>query len=206
MSRILAIGDIHGCFDKLEKLMGAINWRPAEDTLVFMGDYVDRGPDSFKVVEFLIELKTQSNNLIFLLGNHEQLFLEFLEGNSSQLFFLNGGLNTLVSYGGDRQNIPESHVNFLYSLLPYYETEMNIFVHAGLRDGIPLDKQSLTDLIWIRDDFIFSDYDHGKRVIFGHTPVAKPLIQDNKIGIDTGAVYGGMLSCVQLPEIIFYSV
>ncbi|MBW2141308.1 MAG: metallophosphoesterase [Deltaproteobacteria bacterium] len=195
MPRLLAIGDIHGCFDKFKKLMDAINWKPAEDTLVFMGDYVDRGPDSAGVIEYIIELKRQSGNLICLMGNHEQLFLEYLGGQANQIFFLNGGLDTLASYGGDR-HIPDSHIEFLNSLLPYYETDEYIFAHAGLRE----------DLLWIREEFILSDYDHGKRIIFGHTPVAKPLIQENKIGIDTGAVYGGMLSCVDLPGLVFYSV
>jgi len=206
MSHIFAIGDIHGCFDKLKNLMDKINWDPAEDTLVFMGDYIDRGPESYQVIEYLLGLKKQSENLVFLMGNHEQLFQEYLAGKSKQLFLFNGGLNTLASYPEHGRNIPDAHIEFLSSLLLYYETEEYIFVHAGLREGIPLHQQSIKDLIWIREEFILSDYDYGKKVVFGHTPFDKPLVQDNKIGIDTGAVYGGMLTCLELPEVNFYSV
>ncbi len=206
MSHIFAIGDIHGCFDKLKNLMDKINWDPAEDTLVFMGDYIDRGPESYQVIEYLLGLKKQSENLVFLMGNHEQLFQEYLAGKSKQLFLFNGGLNTLASYPEQGRNIPDAHIEFLSSLLLYYETEEYIFVHAGLREGIPLHQQSIKDLIWIREEFILSDYDYGKKVVFGHTPFDKPLVQDNKIGIDTGAVYGGMLTCLELPEVNFYSV
>jgi len=206
VSRTLAMGDIHGCLDKLVKLMQAINWRPAHDTLIFIGDYIDRGPDSAGVIEYLIGLKDRSDRLIFLTGNHEQMLLDFLEGRNSQLFFANGGYETLASYGGSEKNIPAAHHDFIHSLRSYYETEEYIFVHAGLRDGIPLKEQSLNDLVWIREEFILSNYDHGKRVVFGHTPLGAPLVRDNKIGIDTGAVYGGLLTCVELPDLIFYSV
>ncbi|MDY6852862.1 MAG: serine/threonine protein phosphatase, partial [Thermodesulfobacteriota bacterium] len=102
--------------------------------------------------------------------------------------------------------IPQSHYDFLESLAHYYETEDYIFVHAGLRDGILIEDQDPHDLLWIRDEFISSDYDHGKRVIFGHTPFREPLVQPNKIGIDTGAVFGGRLTCLELPGLKFYSV
>ncbi|MGD8392201.1 MAG: serine/threonine protein phosphatase, partial [Desulfobacterales bacterium] len=87
----------------------------------------------------------------------------------------------------------------------YYQTEDYIFVHAGLREKVPLESQQEVDMLWIRDEFIYSDYDFGRRVVFGHTPFKEPLVQPNKIGIDTGAVYGNQLTCVQLPEMIFFS-
>ena len=88
----------------------------------------------------------------------------------------------------------------------YYDTEDYIFVHAGMRDAIPIEEQSEHDLLWIRDEFIFSEYDHGRPVIFGHTPRKEPMVRNNRIGIDTGAVYGGRLTCVELPGFIFHSV
>ena len=101
---------------------------------------------------------------------------------------------------GKKINVPENHLEFFKSLLPYYETEDYIFVHAGLRPGISLEKQNIDDLTWIRYEFIRSTYDFGKIVVFGHTSLPETLIQPNKIGIDTGAVYGGYLTCVVLPE------
>lgn len=206
MSRILAIGDIHGCLNKLEALMSTINWRPEEDILVFIGDYVDRGPDSAGVIEYILGLKKQSERIICLMGNHEALFLDFIEGKNEELFISAGGRPTISSYGGTDKGVPRSHFEFLKSLVYYYETEDYIFVHAGLRDGIPLAEQDREDLLWIRSEFLWSDYNHDKRIVFGHTPFRRPLIQTNKIGIDTGAVYDGRLTCVELPRARFYSV
>jgi serine/threonine protein phosphatase 1 len=102
--------------------------------------------------------------------------------------------------------IPPSHTSFFQDLRLYHETDSYIFVHAGLAPGVPLDKQQEKDLLWIREPFIRSDYSFGKKVIFGHTPFKQPLITENKIGIDTGAVYGNTLTCVELPAEKFYSV
>lgn len=206
MSRIFAIGDIHGCLDKLLDLLNLIDWDPEDDTLVFIGDYIDRGPDSAGVIEHILGMRHWSDRIICLLGNHEQLLLDFLAGQNTQTFLYNGGQATIESYGGPDEGIPQSHYDFLESLAHYYETGDYIFVHAGLRDGILLEDQDPHDLLWIRDEFISSDYDHGKRVIFGHTPLREPLVQPNKIGIDTGAVFGGRLTCLELPRLKFYSV
>lgn len=206
MSRILAIGDIHGCLDQLRNLLAIIDWKPEEDTLVFIGDYIDRGPDSAGVIEHILGLRQWSDKIICLLGNHEQMFLDFMEGRNTDLFIHNGGAATLESYGGWEAGLPTAHFEFLKSLPYYYETPDYIFVHAGLRDGAPLAEQDPHDLIWIRQEFIYSDFDHGKTVVFGHTPVSRPLIRPNKIGIDTGAVYGGQLTCLELPGPTFYSV
>ena len=123
---------------------------------------------------------------------------------------LNGGQRTLDAYLNRPNNpgeypVPPAHLEFIKSLHLYYQTDDYIFVHAGLRKKVPLESQKTIDLLWIRDEFIFSDFDFGKRVIFGHTPFKEPLVQINKIGIDTGAVYGNRLTCVQLPEIKFFS-
>jgi len=206
MSRIFAIGDIHGCLDKLKELMDIIDWRPNRDTLLFIGDYIDRGHDSAGVLDYLIELRKKAYNIVFLKGNHEQLFLDYLDGRNTDLYLINGGHQTLASYENRTGGIPGAHLDFIKSLDLFFETRDYIFVHAGLRDGLRLSEQSPHDLIWIREEFIESDYDHGKRVIFGHTPVIQPLVKSNKIGIDTGAVYGGLLTCLELPDVIFHSV
>lgn len=212
MGRIFAIGDIHGCISKLENIIDRIDIDVQNDSLVFIGDYIDRGPDPKGVVDFVLELRESINQVICLLGNHEQMFLDYLhdENFNKEIFLVNGGGNTISSYGiietseGIKVDVPESHMQFFTSLLPYYETDDYIFVHAGLRPNIPLEKQSIEDLIWIRYEFINSSYDFGKTVIFGHTLFSQPLIEPNKIGIDTGAVYGGKLTCIQLPEVKIY--
>jgi serine/threonine protein phosphatase 1 len=207
MGRIFAIGDVHGCLDKLHTMMKRIRIDEEEDTLIFLGDYIDRGPDSREVVDFILELKKKLKNVICLLGNHEQVFLNFFFYHiDTDLFYFNGGETTIASYGlvktaeEEKINVPETHLEFFRSLLPYYETEDYIFVHAGLRPDIALEKQDINDLIWIRYEFVRSTCDFGKIVVFGHTSLPEPLIQPNKIGIDTGAVYGGRLTCVVLPE------
>ncbi|MBN2515878.1 MAG: serine/threonine protein phosphatase [Deltaproteobacteria bacterium] len=207
MGKIFAIGDIHGCLDKLKVMMERIDIDGEEDTLVFIGDYIDRGPDPKGVVEFVLNLKSKLKNVVCLLGNHEQTFLNFyFHRKDGDLFYFNGGDTTIESYGlietagGKKINVPESHLDFFKSLVPYYETDEYIFVHAGIRSGIPMEKQNVDDLIWIRYEFIRSFHDFGKIVVFGHTPLPDPLIQPNKIGIDTGACYGGELTCVVLPE------
>ncbi len=201
---IFAVGDIHGLYDRLVALIDKL---PLKDTdlLVFLGDYIDRGEDSKKVIDFLIRLKKNRNEdlTVFLKGNHEALFLDFLSGKNQDIFFLNGGRKTVESYTVNGSfYLPDDHLNFFKSLLLYYETDDYIFVHAGLKPAVALEYQNEEDLLWIRGDFIFSDYNFGKKVIFGHTPMKSlmPYFDRNKIGIDTGAVYGGFLSAIMLPE------
>lgn len=105
----------------------------------------------------------------------------------------------------DSTMIPQKHLDFFKSLSLFYQTDDFIFVHAGLRENIPFEMQDPADFLWIRADFVHSDFDFGKRVIFGHTPYKKPLVEPNKIGIDTGAVYGNKLTCVELPALLFYN-
>jgi serine/threonine protein phosphatase 1 len=203
MGKIFAVGDIHGCTIKLEKLISGIAIDDQDDTVVFLGDYIDRGQDSRGVVEFIINFQKGKNNVFCLTGNHEELFMNYLKyGNDINTFYSNGGHSTLLSYSFPRliDDIPESHQKYFASLLPYYETESYIFVHAGLKPHVPFNRQELNDMLWIRDEFINSSCDFGKTVVFGHTPFPRPLIDINKIGIDTGAVYGGKLTCVELPE------
>lgn len=214
MNKIFAIGDIHGCFNQLEKLIKNLAIDKQYDTLVFIGDYIDRGSSAKEVVDYVIGLKSEFKNVVCLTGNHEQMFLNYLEGTDEAIYLYNGGVATLLSYGISRfamtrskkMAIPSSHLLFFQSLLPYYETEEYIFVHAGLMPGLSLGEQTVHDLVWIRQEFIYSDYDFGKLIVFGHTPFVFPLIRPNKIGIDTGAVFGGKLTCVELPSVKIHQV
>jgi len=210
MEKIFAIGDIHGCFDKLCELMAKINIDRDNDTLLFLGDYIDRGSDSFDVVEYLIDLKKNFQKIVFLKGNHEEMLEKYLAGKDRLTYLMNGGQPTLESYMKRSQMtgsppIPQEHLDFFESLSLYYESDNYIFVHAGLRESIPLEMQDPADFLWIRKDFVSSDFDFGKRVVFGHTPYLEPLVEPNKIGIDTGAVYGNKLTCVELPALLFHN-
>jgi len=212
MNKIYAIADIHGCLDKLTELLNKIDIDKQNDTLVFIGDYIDRGKYSREVVDYVIGLQTEYKNITCLLGNHEQMFLNYLEGIDESLYLENGGKATLDSYGillpddveKRKAKLPSKHLNFFQSLLLYYETDKYIFVHAGLMPGVPLKNQILGDLLWVRYEFIESRNDFGKTVIFGHTSFMYPFMDKNKIGIDTGAVYGGNLTCIELPGLKFY--
>ena len=209
--RVFVVGDIHGCLDMLRKLMDKIAWRPAQDGLIFIGDYIDRGEDSKGVIDYLVEISNLSPFVECLLGNHESMLLDFLQGRDYSTFLRNGGVKTLNSYKtaepmSTDSLIPDPHLAFLKRLRPWIELRDYYVVHAGFRPGVGPAAQSMEDLLWIRDSFIFSDYDFGKRVIFGHTPFSQPLIMDNKIGLDTGAVYGNKLTCLELPSLRFHSV
>ena len=211
MNKIFVVGDIHGCFDKLCALMGKIPINYAQDQLIFIGDYIDRGQSSVDVVDYLMGFKKRVPGTLFLKGNHEDMLQNYLDGSDRFTYMLNGGQRTLDEYLKRSNNakafpIPSEHLEFFNSLHLYYQTEDYIFVHAGLRAKVPLESQKRMDLLWIRDEFIYSNFNFGKRVIFGHTPFKEPLLQSNKIGIDTGAVYGNRLTCVQLPEMEFFSV
>jgi serine/threonine protein phosphatase 1 len=157
----------------------------------------------------LLILKDMGWRLICIKGNHEQMFQDYLAGLDPSFYLLNGGYETIRSYPTDPYGgiiVPPPHLAFFNALLPYYETDQFILVHAGLRPGVPPAKQSEEDLFWIRHEFIESRCDFGKRVVFGHTHFASPYVDDYKIGIDTGAGYGNLLTCVRLPDVVFYSV
>ncbi len=192
---IYAIGDIHGCLDPLRGLMDQLRLSE-EDELVFVGDYVDRGPDSKGVIDYLLTLR---GRYTFLMGNHERMFLDFLQGKDRFLFLYNGGAATLESYGG-LGRIPAAHLDFLNRLHLYYETEEHLFVHAGIRPGIPLQEQDPKDLLWIREEFYAYPGRYPKTVVFGHTPMREVLMEEDRIGIDTACVYGNKLTCLILPS------
>lgn len=197
--RTLVIGDIHGCNKALNGLLEVI--QPAsDDTLIFLGDYVDRGPDSRGVLDTLIALKSQIN-LVCLLGNHEIMFRGVIQGLNPALWLEIGGRPTLTSYGGKLSLVPEDHLDFLCNLLPYYETDEHLFVHANYDAALPLTEQPEELLYWEHLGNHFPQpHTSGKHVFLGHTP--QPY---GKIGefdyftcLDTGCFAGYWLSAMDV--------
>jgi serine/threonine protein phosphatase 1 len=209
--KTFVVGDIHGCVQMLRRLLDEIPWRPGEGRLAFVGDYIDRGPDSKGVVDCILDLMQMDPEIICILGNHEAMLMDYLAGIDRDLYLANRGMTTLRNYlaakpKGRASLVPPEHMAFYRSLKPFVELPGYYVVHAGFRPGIEIGRQSVEDMIWIREPFISSDVDFGKKVIFGHTHFLHPFIMKNKIGIDTGAVYGNRLTCIELPEERFYSV
>ena len=210
MSKTFVIGDIHGCSELLEELLEKIKPLAKDDTVIFIGDYIDRGPDSRGVIDTVLQLRSEHSRVITLMGNHEFMLLGAMRGYGQNEFLNMGGEATLQSYGIPLESIndlaailPQDHLEFLQDLLPYWEDEDYIYVHAGLQPGVHLTQQSPDWTLWAREEFIDLEYNFGKKVIYGHTPFKKPRIDANKIGVDTGAVYGGNLTCLILPDIKF---
>lgn len=207
-------GDIHGYLDKLKELMEkVIREASPDDTFVFLGDYIDRGPDSKGVVDLLIHFSKSWERSVFLKGNHEDMLLDYagLSGHHGESYLQNGARTTFQSYNG-LENIPQNHFAFFRKLesLHVCEEYPYIFVHAGLKPQVPIEEQNEVDLFWIRRPFIDydGDWEDSRKVIYGHTPArgGLPRIDDNKIGIDTGVAYGGPLTAIKLPgEKIFQS-
>ena len=168
---------------------------------------------SAQLIDTVLDLRRKHERVVCLMGNHERMFLNWLDGREEDLFLANGGRNTLRSYGivpddSDREaKVPADHLEFFRSLLPFYETETHLFVHAGVRPGLPMEIQDPHDMIWIRHEFFLADHGLNKTVVFGHTPfTGKPYVGEKRIGIDTGAVYGGTLTCLELPAMKFHQV
>ncbi len=199
------IGDIHGCLDQLKALMGKLPLKK-NDELVFIGDYIDRGPDPKGVVDYVLELgKSRPGKVTCLMGNHEWMLINHLDGTDRESWFQNGAQTTLASYGGE-EKIPYAHQEFFHSLSPSYRTDDYLFVHAGIRPGIPLEAQSTEDLLWIRKEFYRYPGRFEPPIVFGHTPLREVLNMEDRIGIDTGCVYGGKLTCLVLPGREFIQV
>lgn len=237
--RIIAIGDIHGCRDSLELLLSKLTIRDT-DILVFIGDYVDRGPDSPGTIDMLIELNQSHPHCVFLRGNHDSLLLDFVSGDP-ELFnplYLSsgmGGYTTMLQYGCTKEALyacgmppgmlpqalldrfasllPPAHKEFLENTRYVYAADNYVFVHAGIDPAKPLAEQDEQDLIWIREDFINYKHSLPQTIIYGHTPTVRfgspePRwdLKNRKIGIDTGAVWGGVLTALILPEMETISV
>lgn len=214
--RVYAIGDVHGCAARLDALHKLIREdlaaRPiAEPTLVHLGDYVDRGEDSAGVLTRL-RLPFDANpvpRVINLLGNHEAMMLAALdeaEGESVLHWLTNGGADTLTSFGISprspppqwRERVPAEAVAQLRGLGLLHRQGGYVFVHAGLRPGLALDQQTRDDMLWIREPFLSFTGELPGVVVHGHTPQRNATVRPNRIGVDTGAVMGGMLTCVVL--------
>lgn len=217
--RVYAIGDVHGRADLLDRMAGLIAQDMAASDrchayTVCLGDYVDRGLQSSSVLERLSSGQFPTS-LVPLLGNHEATLLSFLEdANVLSSWRAFGGLETLFSYGVRVDNIatqdpgrirreflgqlPAAHRDFLAALETHHRVGDYFFCHAGVRPGIPLDRQQRDDLLWIREPFLESPADHGAVVVHGHTPVEQPVLRRNRIGIDTGAYATGRLTCLRL--------
>ncbi len=221
-TRIYAIGDIHGCADLLEILLDKIirNDRKLQaieyKKLVFLGDYIDRGPASKKVIDILLHDLPKDYDAIFLKGNHEVMMIEALQERQAADYWLrNGGHETISSYHSARSStkeqasseelmhlfkakLPKEHLAFLKSLQLRFQLGDYFFVHAGVNPARSLDEQTEQDMLWIRDRFLLSEKDFGKVIIHGHTPGKDVDEADNQIGIDTAAVYGGCLTAMML--------
>ncbi len=221
--RIYAIGDIHGQLSMLRAAHARIEadrarHRDADASVVHLGDFVDRGPDSRGVLDFLIEGRNEGRPWVFVRGNHDVMFMDFLSADRNPDDQLRAGLTwldprlgggaTLASYGitgglltsrralvtAARKAVPDHHREFLSALPRLHATPEVLFVHAGIRPGIPIAQQSDTDLIWIREPFLSDTTDHGPLIVHGHTPVELPLHAGNRIDLDTGAGFGRPLT------------
>jgi serine/threonine protein phosphatase 1 len=211
VARFFIVGDIHACPQELETLLTSLALQ-SEDRLVCLGDYVDRGPGAREVVELLLGLKAEGVcDMIFLKGNHEDMFLDFLDypGRYGEAFLFNGGNTTIQSYGlpatlAGREAaaaLPPAHLAFFLSLQTTFPAEETLCVHAGVNPLRPLDQQNEEDLLWIRQEFIFHPHSFPYTVVFGHTPHREAFFDlPYKVGIDTGLVYGGKLSCLEMTE------
>ncbi len=209
--RVYVIGDIHGCHRQLAELYAAIEAdlgiRPvAAPLLIHIGDYVDRGPDSAGVIERLRHGPPITGvPTINLKGNHEHTMIEALAGDraAGTDWLFQGGRPALESYGLDpdgpraawAERIPATHLDFLRGLTMQHREGGYLFVHAGIRPGIPIERQAPEDLLRIRQPFLYTNQSFGVVVVHGHTPVKTPVVRANRIAIDTGAVFGGPLTC-----------
>lgn len=219
--RVYAIGDIHGRDDLFAQMIDTIHADnskrdPARVTLVLLGDLVDRGPDSAGVVDRAMRLKGEFPDTRLLIGNHEECFLAALTGDVRRLryFMRIGGDATIRSYWGNDQDfkrasfdtvaarlpelVPSDHIDFLGRGEDLIEIGDYAFVHAGVRPGVSLERQTLSDLRWIRDEFIDDLSEHGKMIVHGHSITAEPDEQANRIGIDIGAFRSGRLAALGL--------
>lgn len=218
--RVYCVGDIHGRYDLLQLLHDMILQDAAGfhggKTIVYLGDYIDRGPESRQVVDHLLHSPLNGFQSVHLRGNHEQALLDFLQDPKAMAAWMNwGGKQTLASYGVPlppnlylehmellaqqlKQNLPEDHLQFFESLAANSSSGGYYFVHAGIRPGIPLAKQELGDQLWIREEFTRSSQQHEAVIVHGHSITTEAQLLPNRIGIDTGAFHTGVLTSLVL--------
>ena len=194
---IYAIGDIHGCYEKLLALVAKIKAHagPRPYHAIFLGDYVDRGPDSRRVVTLVRRLTTGEDALSrwsALKGNHEAMMIAALRGAPPDMWLSNGGEETRASYDGSESEMIE-HAQWLEGLPTMIQTKNYCFVHAGCSPQYPLEQQPENVLLWIRG-WELDNYDFKKHIVYGHTPSKEPLLLRHSSGLDTGACYGGPLT------------
>lgn len=213
--RTFVIGDLHGCADELDCLLDHIAPGSA-DTVVFLGDYIDRGPSARAVVDRVLRLNHEGPRCVCLKGNHEDMFLAFLgrHGSHGEAFLRNGGDVTLQSYGLDglpgaevASRLPAAHLAFFESLQLMFEYGPFLCVHAGVMPDRPLAAQREEDLMWVRGEFVEWPHPFPFTILFGHTP-KREVFDDRpyKIGLDTGLVYGNKLSCLELTELRLFQI
>jgi serine/threonine protein phosphatase 1 len=221
--RAYAVGDIHGRLDLLDRLLAQIDRdrasRPQKKTfIIFLGDLVDRGPDSAGVVERLRHYRPPGARPVFLAGNHEEVLLRVIEGDDSLLqnWLGFGGAECVSSYGINPEalrhmnaqaavrmvqaRVPAEHRQFLESFADTFRFGDYLFVHAGIRPGVAIEDQDQIDLRWIREPFLTDSKEHGCIVVHGHTIVEQVEERSNRIGIDTGAYYSGVLTAVCIED------
>jgi serine/threonine protein phosphatase 1 len=220
--RLYAIGDVHGRADLLARLLAEIEADAARrpslaKRVVFLGDYVDRGLQSKEVIDLVLGAAPGGAEVVTLMGNHEEMMHRFLGDTSvGRSWMLNGGDATLASYrieppavfAADAryrqaqtellERLPDRHLRFLEGLAVSHAAGDYLFVHAGVRPGVPLERQRREDMLWIRDRFLRSEEDFGKIVVHGHSIEEEPVMRPNRVGIDTGAYATGRLTCLVL--------
>jgi serine/threonine protein phosphatase 1 len=195
-----AIGDIHGCHRALLDLLAQCEDHAQGEAhrFVFIGDYIDRGPDSRAVIATLRALQQRMpDDVICLIGNHEEMLIEAIDTGDPVHWLINGGAPTLASYGArDPAQLPQDDIAWIRSLSLSFDDGKRLFVHAGIDPDHPLDRQPREALLWIRGKFHRTAQDHGRLIVHGHTPTrdARPEIRPNRINLDTACVYGGVLT------------
>lgn len=217
--RTLVVGDIHGFLDAFDALLAVVRPQP-DDRIVTLGDYVDRGPDSAGVIDQILALRQREDVVVHCLkGNHEETMLSFLDdARTGQVWAEFGGVQTLASYDVPApqvrsdleawevarlafvQAVPDRHQAFLRALELYVVAGDYVFVHAGLRPGVPLASQTEQDMLWIRREFLEATRPFEKVVVYGHTPQQDAVVEPHRIGIDTGAFVTGVLTALRLSE------
>ncbi len=218
--RVFAVGDIHGHFQELSALLGNVISEckiDERDQIVFIGDYIDRGPSSRQVIDHMLEIRARWPKTVFLKGNHEEMLLSFLGfgGQNGEFYLQNGGISFFASYGVEPVGplseligkIPVAHLEFIKSLELSVTLAEFLFVHAGVNPAKPLNQQTSEDLLWIRKEFIYSPHDFGKTVVFGHTAFNQVYVDlPYKIGIDTGVAYGNKMTIAELVNGDLYQI